>query len=118
MREITDPADVLTILVVESEKDLGDKYKKVLDIVKRFRSISSGVHYIKKEKTNWEEINTIWESLKASDMTNKEKYETIANYSELSIHSIRRIVKDIENGVSKTKCRIDEKSLFEHFDED
>ena len=118
MREITDPADVLTILVVEAEKDLGDKYKKVLEIVKRFRSISSGVHYIKKDKIKWEEVNTLWESLKTSDMTKKEKFERIATFTEISIHSVQRIVKDIENGVPKTKRRINEKSLFEYYHED
>ena len=118
MREITDPADMLTYLIYELKEKLGDKYPIVLEMSKRFRNISSGVHYIKKDKTKWEEVSTLWESLKTSDMTKKEKFERISESTELSVYSVKRLVKEIENNVYKTKSRIDEKSLFEYFNED
>jgi len=115
-KEFKDPADLLTYLIFELKDKLDDKYPVVVEIAKRFRVISSGVHYIKKDKTKWEQISDLWESLKNSDMTKKEKYKRISSFTELSTSTIQRIVKDLDN--PKIKRRISEKSLFEHYNED
>ena len=116
MKEITDPIDVITCLAVESEHVLGDKYKEVLKLIKRARLLSSGVHYVKKNKTKWEEIYLLWNQLQSSDMTLKEKIDKIAYVTEMLPNTVTRIVYEIKKENPKIKIRIDEKSLFDHME--
>lgn len=109
-----DAIDIIIYQIANIKDILGDKYNLVMDTIKKSRALVSGTGYIRKKRTKWEEVRDSWNMLKNSGRHKKEIYEIISTQTDLTTHSIKRIISEIKKNSKCTKIKMgDEKTLFD-----